>query len=162
MQRDIKKHKLKLTDAALPFNTHIMNETTHRRKAREISLQVLFQKEFVPDVTVASSLLYFRHHLDAPEQSWTYAEKILLGIEANKDALDQAITSASRNWKLSRMSPVDLSLLRMAAYELMFLDAEIPPKVALDEAIEIAKRFGGTESPGFINGVLNEIMRLKS
>lgn len=139
-----------------------MSESTHRRKAREISLQVLFQKEFVPDVTVASSLDYFRHHLDAPEQSWDYARKLLTGIEEHKEALDQAISAASHNWKTSRMAPVDLSLLRMASYELIYLHNEIPPKVAMDEAIEIAKRFGGTESSGFINGILNEVMRAKT
>lgn len=138
-----------------------MSEVTKRRRAREVALQVLFQKEFVEDVDISTSLAYFRDHLEIPIESWTYAEKLLTGIEQNKPRIDQHIAEKSRNWKISRMAPVDLCLLRIGVYELRFGDNEVPPKVAIDEAIEIAKRYGGTDSPSFVNGILNEILQME-
>lgn len=130
-----------------------------RRRARELALQVLFQKEFVSDVDIEASLKYFREQLEMPDDSWQYAEKLLYGIEAHKSEIDRKISEKSHNWKISRMSPVDLSLLRIGTYEIFFGGGEVPPKVAIDEAIEVAKRYSGTESASFINGILDEIVR---
>jgi transcription antitermination protein NusB len=135
-----------------------MSDTTKRRRAREVALQVLFQKEFVKDVDIAVSLDYFREHLEIPEESWGYAEFLLKGIAENIENIDSQINDKSRNWKISRMAPVDLCLLRIGVFEILYSKDEIPPKVAIDEAIEISKRYGGNDSSQFINGILDEIM----
>lgn len=135
-------------------------ETSQRRRARELALQVLFQKEFTADLDIKASLSYFRKHLEVSDESLSYAESLLAGIEAHLDEINTIITQTSHNWKISRMAPVDLSLLRIGVYEIYF-NEEVPPKVVINEAIEIAKKYGGTESPQFINGLLDEIFRNK-
>jgi N utilization substance protein B len=136
-----------------------MNDNTKRRRAREIALQVLFQKEFVGEIDVATSLSYFRDQLEAPEDSWAYSEKLLRGILTHLDQIDAQLTEKSRNWKLSRMSAVDLCILRIGVFEITQGEGEVPPKVAINEAIEIAKKYGGTESANFINGLLDEVLK---
>lgn len=139
-----------------------MSEDTARRRSREVALQVLFQVEFVADIELATRLAYFRSHLDISSDAWAYAEQILQGIEAHKAEIDQVIADKSRNWKIPRMAPVDLCLLRIGVYELSFGKNEVPPRVAINEAIEIAKRYGGTDSPNFINGILDEVLKANS
>ncbi|OFZ12421.1 MAG: transcription antitermination factor NusB [Bdellovibrionales bacterium RBG_16_40_8] len=139
-----------------------MSEVTNRRRAREVALQVLFQKEFVPDIDFSTSLAYFRDRLEIPKESCDYAQHLLNGIEKHSIEIDKHISEKSRNWKISRIAPVDLCLLRLGVFELCFGDNEVPPKVVIDEAIEIAKRYGGTETPNFINGILDEIWRAKT
>ncbi len=138
-----------------------MADLTKRRRSRELALQVLFQREFVPDVLIDVSLKYFSEHLDIPHESLEYAQILLQGIEKNAAAIDGLISDKSKNWKIPRMSAVDLSLLRIGTYELIFSLEAIPPKVAIDEAIEMAKRYGGTESTNFVNGLLDEILKTK-
>jgi N utilization substance protein B len=140
----------------------MQNDQSKRRRAREAALQVLFQKEFVTDMDTATSLAYFRDQLDFPADSWSYAEQLLNGVEKHKTEIDALITSKSQNWKISRMAPVDLNLLRIATYEIRFSNDEVPPKVAINEALEIAKRYSGTDSAQFINGLLDEILKARS
>ena len=78
------------------------------------------------------------------------------GVTDNRTAIDEAIISRSRNWALSRMPRVDLNILRIAAYELLFRP-DIPKKVSINEAIEIAKKFGDKESPAIVNGILDDL-----
>lgn len=139
-----------------------MKDQTKRRRARELALQVLFQKEFVQDVQIDISLQYFSEHLEIAKDSATYAETLLTGIIEHKSKIDELISEKSRNWKINRMSPVDLSLLRIGAFELCFSDGDVPPRVVIDESIELAKKYGGTDSPSFINGILDEIFKSKS
>ena len=136
-------------------------DLTKRRRARELALQILFQREFVPDMDLDASFAYFREQLEFPEESWAYAKELIAGLKKHQTDVDQKITTASRNWKIARMSPVDLNLLRIATYESLYGNDEVPPKVAIDEALEIAKRYSGTDSPNFINGLLDEILKSK-
>lgn len=138
-----------------------MSDSTKRRRAREVALQVLFQREFVSDIVIDTSLTYFREHLEIPEDSWSYAELLLKGIEKYHVEIDRLITDGSRNWKISRMPPVDLCLLRIAIYELKYAEELIPSAVAINEVIEIAKRYSGTDSPQFINGILDGLVKAK-
>jgi len=85
-----------------------------------------------------------------------YADLLVLGVRDKQLTIDQRISQASQNWRLERMTPVDRNLLRIAAYELEFV-TDVPRAVAIDEAVEIAKRFGSEESSKFINGVLEKI-----
>ena len=134
-----------------------MQELSRRRRARELTLQVLFQKEFVSDIDSAASLDYFRNQLDVPGESLAFAQQLLEGIEKYKSEIDQKIANASRNWKISRMSSVDLNILRMGVFELVYTQNETPAHVIIDEAVEIAKRYGNTDSHAFVNGILDEI-----
>ena len=85
-----------------------------------------------------------------------FAEGLVQGVQSQREAIDEAIRTRSKNWSLSRMPRVDLNVMRMAAYELMFR-SDIPKKVSINEAIEIVRRYGDKESPAFVNGILDEI-----
>ncbi len=85
-----------------------------------------------------------------------FAQRIVDTAQEHRDAIDQELQGASRNWRLNRMSTVDRNILRLAAAELMF-DESIPTKVVINEAIELAKLFGTSESPAFVNGILDRV-----
>jgi len=85
-----------------------------------------------------------------------FAEGLVQGVQGERDNIDKVIRARSRNWALARMPRVDLNVMRMAAYELMYRP-DIPKKVTINEAIEIARKFGDKDSPAFVNGILDEI-----
>jgi len=85
-----------------------------------------------------------------------FAEGLVQGVQEHRAVIDEAIKARSKNWTLVRMPRVDLNVMRMATYELMFRQ-DIPKKVSINEAIEIARKFGDKESPAFVNGILDEI-----
>lgn len=87
-----------------------------------------------------------------------YAERLVRGVELHKDAIDARIADASRKWRMERMALVDRNLLRLGTYELGF-EREIPPRVVLNEAIELAKEFGAAEARAFVNGVLDRVAK---
>lgn len=130
-----------------------------RRHAREVALQILYQLDAQPDLTAAAALVHFFTAFAMPEDEEVreFAEKLVCGVYGKRREIDERIVGASRNWRLERMARVDRNLLRLAVYELSF-ESDLPPKVAINEAIEIAKRFGTNESPAFINGVLDKIL----
>jgi N utilization substance protein B len=86
----------------------------------------------------------------------SFAERLICGVAANLEQIDRELNSYSTNWALDRMARVDLALLRLAAYELMFCP-DVPHSVVINEAIEIGKRFGSEETPAFINGLLDHL-----
>ena len=88
-----------------------------------------------------------------------YANRLVLGVGRELAALDAAIQAISNRWRLARMALVDRNLLRLGAFELIHLKDEVPRKVALNEAVELAKRFGSAESRAFVNGILDRIGR---
>ena len=132
-----------------------------RRKARETALQFLFQDDFAVKGGYSNEdidgrfdsfcLLYQISHKARP-----YALELLHGIAARRDALDAMIRENAENWRLERIAIMDRNLLRIGAYEMVFAD-DVPPQVAINEAVEIAKRFGSADSPGFINGILDAV-----
>jgi transcription antitermination factor NusB len=126
-----------------------------RRRARELAVQVLFHLEFSPD-DPSEVFDLICENFDAPETIRDFSKKLVLGVYQKKDTLDKVISEASKNWRIERMARLDKSILRLAAFEIMFM-ADIPPKVSLDEAVEIGKRFGGEDSGRYINGVLDNI-----
>ena len=91
---------------------------------------------------------------EVPER--TFAETLVRGCVSDREAIDEAIAGASQHWRLDRMARVDLNILRLATYELRSMQ-DVPRNVTLDEAIELAKRFGDENSPSFVNGVLDRI-----
>lgn len=97
--------------------------------------------------------------LDIDEDVKRYAELLVRGVSDKRAELDEQIQKVSQHWRLERMANVDRNLLRLGAYELTVLGQEVPRKVAINEAVEIAKRFGTAESSAFINGILDRLGR---
>lgn len=128
-----------------------------RREARELALQVLFQLEFHSPVSTQEILGLFENHLGKDVVS--YAEALVEGVKTNREELDKTIQSVSQHWKVSRMSLVDRNILRIAVLEMKYLKEKIKPNIAINEAVDIAKKFGTTESGAFVNGVLDQISR---
>ncbi len=125
-----------------------------RRKGREIAVQALYQIE-VRGETSAQSMALFWDQVEAGERARQFAASLVEAVLQRQSDIDELISAASTHWKIDRLAPVDLCVLRVASAEL--LAPNPPTNVILDEAIEIAKRFGGTESRTFVNGVLDHI-----
>lgn len=142
----------------MPSERSVHSARNNRRKGRELALQALYQIEITGDPSVAAVELFLRH-FEGNAQAKEYARRLVSGTVSQRAEIDRLLDQATDNWKLDRLAKVDSVLLRLAAYELVFC-ADIPIAVTLDEAIEIAKRFGGEESAGFVNGILDRIARL--
>ena len=130
-----------------------------RRQARELALQALFQIEFSPREDFENSLNTFQGNFKATQDVWSYASRLLRGIHENSLKIDGLIQAQSSHWRLERMATVDRNLLRIAVYEIHFSHGEVPPKVAINEAIEISKKYGNTDSAAFVNGLLDQIAK---
>ncbi|MCF8081637.1 MAG: transcription antitermination factor NusB [Deltaproteobacteria bacterium] len=126
-----------------------------RRRARELALQVLFHLEFNPG-DPSEAFQFICMNFNPPRSIRAFAMDLVVGVYHNKAVLDQTISKASRNWRIERMSHLDKTILRIAAFEMRFMD-DIPPKVSLDEAVELGKKFGNEHSARYINGVLDNI-----
>jgi len=122
-----------------------------RREARELALQALYQL----DVTGEEDVSVGAHFGGSPE-AIAFARELIDGVRSERDRIDELIAAASQHWRLPRLSRVDLSLLRLSTYELLACP-DIPASVTIDEAIEIARRFGSEDSAAFVNGVLDAI-----
>jgi transcription antitermination protein NusB len=128
-----------------------------RTKARECALQMLYQWEAThePMPTVAEGFWRVR---TTTAETRAMAERLACGAQAHHQEVDEVITAAARNWRFDRIASVDKNILRLGAYELM-LEPDTPAAVVIDEAVEMAKRFGEADSPAFVNGVLDAIRR---
>lgn len=140
-----------------------------RRRAREYALQLLFALDVNDSMSVSAALGHFwRDFLDEvrasaaeddgelPSEVVEYAEALVHGTAGKLAEIDAIVQRASKNWRLERMARVDRNVLRLATYELAF-ESEVPARVVLNEAIEVAKRFGALESAAFVNGLLDRI-----
>lgn len=132
-----------------------------RRQAREAALQVLFAAEASSRLDPEAVLRAYDDVLSEfslPARARERARELVAGVAENLKAIDERIAHASERWKLQRLARVDRNLLRVAAYELLF-EPETPHEVVIDEALEISRRFAGSASPAFVNGVLDAIAR---
>ena len=127
----------------------------NRRKSREFALQVLYQLDITKQ-DVVKALAQWKEHLLPKEGDHGFIERIVLGVTEHCKEIDLLIERYSENWRLDRMNIIDRNILRMAAFELLYCE-EIPPKVTLNEAIDLEKRFGNQDSGSFINGILDRI-----
>jgi len=130
-----------------------------RRQARELALQVMFQLEFAPDQDLTVALNNFRAAFTAEDDVWQYALELLSGLQKQRAKIDQIVQSHTAHWRLERLALVDLNVLRIATYEMHFGGGQTPGPVAINEAIEIAKKYGTTDSGKFVNGVLDQIRK---
>lgn len=131
-----------------------------RRKARELALQFLYghdlQGHSNAAAEVTEELQCFKQTFETDEKALDYGHCIITGLCAHRAEIDQLLTANSHNWRLERMSLVDRNILRIAIFEMQF-DTGVPPQVAINEALEIAKRYSVADSVGFINGILDSI-----
>jgi N utilization substance protein B len=126
-----------------------------RSRAREVALQLLFQRDHNPEVERAVIEQFVRDRLrDAPLEPFCLG--LFDGVVAHLADIDVTLSAAAENWRLPRMATVDRNVLRLATYELRHTP-ETPANVVLDEAIELARRYGSANSPAFVNGVLDRV-----
>src|SRR3954467_13526582 len=131
---------------------------TRRSRAREVALQLLFQRDVNPTVPRGVIERFARDRLSNPDGE-TFCLTLYDGVTRNLADIDARVTAASENWKLHRMAASDRNVLRLGTYEIAFAQPPTPGPVALDEAIELARRYGSKDSPGFVNGVLDKVFR---
>jgi transcription antitermination factor NusB len=126
-----------------------------RRQARELAIKVLFHMEFSPGKPDEVFDLICEH-FGSSEWIKAFSRALVCGVCENSEELDVLITRSSRHWRLERMSRVDRTILRLAVFEILFM-RDIPPKVSIDEAVDLGKKYGTEESGAFINGILDNI-----
>ena len=131
-----------------------------RTRSRQAALQVLYAADLGARGTpepAAAVLEAVAEHFELPPGALAFAAELVAGVAAAREELDALLARHARNWKLSRMAAVDRNVLRIGAWELCHSDT--PTSVILDEAIELARRFGAESSPAFVNGVLDAVAR---
>src|SRR5262245_52565261 len=119
-----------------------------RTRAREQALQVLYLID-LSNIPPKEALSFFKMNFENHEEDLPFVEKLVCVVAEQRASLDTLIENTSENWKMSRMPRIDRNILRLGAYQLLFCKDEIPPAVAMDESIELAKRFGEDRSPKF-------------
>jgi N utilization substance protein B len=125
-----------------------------RTRARRQALQILYQRDITGE-SIGRILGLKSYSLEDGEPD-EYCRELVTGVERYLEAIDETIGEVSENWVVSRMPLVDRNILRIATYEILF-DAQVPPSVAINEAVELAKIYGGDDSSKFVNGVLGKI-----
>ena len=126
-----------------------------RRRSRELAIQVLYHLEFSRD-DPGTAFDLVCDNFGASEEIKAFSRELVVGICGRLKELDRLIGEASKNWRLERIAKVERSILRLAVYELLCKE-DIPPKVSLNEAVDLGNKFGTEESGAFINGVLDNI-----
>jgi len=129
-----------------------------RRKAREHALQILFQLDIKKEKPSATVLKHFWAEYQPDDEVRLFAEELVKGTYKHLARINKLIHDCAKNWSLDRMAVVDRNVLRMAVYEILFR-MDIPSSVTINEAIEIARKFGTDESGAFVNGILDNVAR---
>lgn len=141
-----------------------------RRRSREMALQLLFQSEFVAPaagdakaavrpVSPKEMLRRFIADFSIEDEVADYGGRLFMGVSENLKNIDSIIQAHSAHWKISRMGLVDLSIMRVAVFEMKLLEPALPPSVVINEAVEIAKKYGSTDSGAFVNGILDHVAK---
>lgn len=125
----------------------------NRHQAREFMLRALYQREFID-----TPLVEMLADVDPGDQRG-YIERVFSGIIANREKLDELLGKRTIGWRFERLSLIDRNILRLGAYELLYMGDEIPAEVAIDEAVELAKAYGTDNAQAFINGILDRILK---
>ena len=134
-----------------------------RKKGREIALQILYQLEWTRDRDIDRAIGSYLDHLKSgklleSDPAVDFVRRLVVGVLSNLDEIDAMLAGHARHWRLDRMALVDRNILRIGAYELCYCP-DIPPKVAINEAVELGKMFGSDDSPSFVNGILDAVLR---
>jgi len=128
----------------------------NRTKARECALKILYASDITKDTPEACSKIFWQAHEAVKKEVKDFAAFLVEGCQKNGEYVDSVISKYAKNWQLKRMATIDRNILRVATFELLFAE-EVPPKVAINEAIEMAKKYGDKDSGKFVNGVLDKI-----
>lgn len=129
-----------------------------RRKARELALQLLYELDLRAEADAAHTVDDFWRRQTIPDDVRAHAETIVRGTKSHQTKIDELITRFAERWALERMAVVDRNIVRAGIFELLWAD-DVPPKVAINEALEIARKFSTEESTRFINGLLDRVRR---
>lgn len=127
-----------------------------RSRARQVVLQLLYQDDLNPDIAPTAVAQFLRKELNRNASLTDFALSLLDGVREHRAELDQTLAGKAENWSLERMATVDRNILRLGAYEILY--AGTPGQVAINEAVELAKQFGGQQSASFVNGILDRVM----
>ena len=128
---------------------------SRRSRAREVALQVLYQDDLNPLHNPADDEQFVRNRLQAPELV-EFAASLVAGVRINRQQLDDRLAQTADHWSLERMAATDRNVLRLGAFEI--LHSETPDRVAINEAVELAKRYGSKQSAQFVNGILDRLL----
>ncbi|AMM40893.1 NusB antitermination factor [Candidatus Desulfofervidus auxilii] len=126
-----------------------------RHKARAIALQVLYQKEIIEE-PLENIWAFFCKHYQYPKESLDYAWKLVQGVVENQPQIDLLLGQYAPHWQIERMPFIERNILRLATYEMLYI-SDVPPKVSINEAIELAKIYGSKTSSTFVNAILDAI-----
>ena len=130
---------------------------SRRSRAREVVLQILYEDDLNPDRNMAVADEFLRGRLNHDVELVAFASGLLSGVRRNRSELNELLETRAQNWSLARMAVTDRNVLRLGAYELLYTDT--PSRVVLNEAIELARRYGSKQSSQFVNGVLDRVLR---
>jgi len=130
---------------------------SRRSRARAIVLQILYQDDLNPTQPEDVKIRFVNSRLKNNKELVKFADGLIIGVRHNRDELDEKISKITDNWRLSRMAATDRNVLRLGAYELLHTDT--PPPVVINEAIELARRYGSDQSAQFVNGVLDRLLK---
>ncbi len=133
---------------------------SRRSRAREVALQILFEDDVNPRATVADMKSFVSGRLNNNPELEEFCMSLILGVRRNQGELDQLLGKTADNWSLSRMASTDRNVLRLGAYEILYTDT--PDRAAINEAVELAKRFGSAHSAQFVNGILDKFLHRKT
>ncbi|MFV1967407.1 MAG: transcription antitermination factor NusB [Pirellulaceae bacterium] len=128
-----------------------------RSRAREVVLQILYEDDLNPSRNLAASDQFLCRRLNHDEALVEFARSLLSGVRRNRSELDELLAERADNWSLDRMAVTDRNILRLGAFEMLY--AETPGRVAIDEAVELAKRYGARQSSQFVNGILDRLLK---
>jgi N utilization substance protein B len=134
---------------------------TRRTRGREIALQVLYQTEQNPGLSVEEIARFVERRLRGDQKLCEFAEALITGVQANQPRIDGLISQVAENWRLDRMAAIDRNILRLGAYEMLFCP-DVPTKVAINEALELAKRYSTAQSSRFVNGILDRLQAVET
>lgn len=136
-----------------------MQGRQQRHVGRERAVQALFSLELASSDELELGLHRFWSSMEEQtgDAARSFAEELIRGVLANREAIDGAIRAESENWRLERMARVDRNVLRVGVYELLYTST--PARVIINEAVEVARTFGGEGSPAFVNGILDRVAR---
>ena len=130
---------------------------TGRSRAREVVLQILYQDDLNPDADPKAVEEFLRRRLKNNPQLIEFARSLLSGVRRNRQELDSMLARCAANWSLERMAVTDRNVIRLGAHEMLYTNTPAP--VVIDEAVELARRFGAKQSAQFVNGVLDSVRK---
>ena len=129
-----------------------------RTKAREYALQLLYRFDITKESSQVQLESFWEEQEEQDQEIKNFAEQLLRGVLGHLDDIDKKISDYATNWELKRMAVVDRNVLRIGSFELLYLE-DIPLKVSINEAVDLAKRYSGDEAGKFVNGILDRIKK---